>query len=118
MIQVLAGLKNIFYVPLYRAGTGYFLRIFIRRDIFHNVRETLEKRVRGNREVSGGKSQLAYMPVGGHGVGWMLVRSHGKEVHPVLSGWGWPRQGHSQGSALIQMNFEAFDFVDVETIEN
>ena len=26
--------------------------------------------------------------------------------------------GHTQGSALIQMNFEAFDFVDAETIEN
>ena len=58
------------------------------------------------------------MPVGGHGVGWMLVQSHGKEVHPVLSGWGWPRQGHSQGSALIQMNFEAFDLADLKIIEN
>ena len=48
----------------------------------------------------------------------MLVQSQGNEVLHALSGWGWPRQGHSQGSALIQMNFEAFDFVDVETIEN
>jgi hypothetical protein len=49
----------------------------------------------------------------------MLVPSHVLGVHPVLSGWWWPRQGHSQGSALIQgntVNFEAFDLADVKII--
>ena len=42
VIQVLACLKNIFsevplQVPLYRAGAEYILRVYIFRDIFHNV---------------------------------------------------------------------------------
>ena len=68
--------------------------------------------------MSGRKSHLVYVPVGGHAVGSIQVYKHVLLGHPVLSGWGWPRQGHSQGSALIQMNFEAFDLADVKTIEN
>ena len=52
--------------------------------------------------MSGRKSHLAYVPVAGHAVGSMLVQSQGNEVLHALSGWGWPRQGHSQGPALIQ----------------
>ena len=68
--------------------------------------------------MSGTESHLVQVLVGGHAVGWMPVPSHVPPVLPVLSGWGWPRQGHSQGSALIQMHFEAFDFADVKIMEN
>ena len=68
--------------------------------------------------MSGTESHLVDVLVGWHAVGWMPVPSHVLGVLPVLSGWGWPRQGHSQGSALIQMNFEAFDLADVKIIEN
>ena len=66
--------------------------------------------------MSGGKSHLVYVLAGGHAVGSIQVSKHVLEDDPVLSGWGWPRQGHSQGSALIQMHFEAFDFADVKII--
>ena len=52
--------------------------------------------------MSGGKSHLVYVLAGGHAVGSIQVSKHVLEDDPVLSGWGWPRQGHSQGSALIQ----------------
>ena len=48
----------------------------------------------------------------------MLIQSQGNEVLHALSGCGWPRQGYAQGSALIQMNFEAFDLADVKIITN
>ena len=65
-------------------------------------RETLEKRVRDRREGCGTESHLVYALDGWHAVGWMPVPSQGKVVLHALWGWGWPRQGHSQGSALIQ----------------
>ena len=80
--------------------------------------------MRDRRKGCGTESQLAYVPVGGHAVGWTQVQSHGKEVLHVLLGWGWPRRGHSQGSALIPrykgktVNFEAFDLADVKIIGN
>ena len=58
--------------------------------------------MRDRREGCGTESHLVYALDGWHAVGWMPVPSHVLGVHPVLSGWGWPRQGHSQGSALIQ----------------
>jgi hypothetical protein len=62
----------------------------------------LEKPVRDRREVSGTESHLVYVPGGGNAVGWMPVPSHILGVLHVLSGRGWPRQGHWQGFALIQ----------------
>ena len=59
-----------------------------------------------------------YVPGGGNVVGWMPGPKDVLGVLHVLSGRGWPRQGQSQGSALLQMNFKAFDLADVKTITN
>ena len=58
--------------------------------------------MRDRREGCGRESHLVYVPGGGNAVGWMPVPSHVLGVLHVLSGRGWPRQEHSQGSALIQ----------------
>ena len=68
--------------------------------------------------MSGTESHLVYVPGGGNVVGWMPGPKDVLGVLHVLSGRGWPRQGQSQGSALIQMNFEAFDLADIKIIEN
>ena len=52
--------------------------------------------------MSGTESHLVYVPGGGNVVGWMPGPKDVLGVLHVLSGRGWPRQGHSQGSALIQ----------------
>ena len=79
----------------------------------------LEKRVCGNREVSGRKSHLAYVPVGGHAVGSMLDSKHVLLGHPVLLGWGGLGEGIRKdlhGYKGKTVNFEAFDLADVKII--
>ena len=106
VIQVLACLKIYILggtaVPLYRAGAGYLLRFCIFRDIFHNVlRNAWETGPDGKGSVR------TEVPLGVRASWWEcggldVGSKPGQWGSSCTIGVGWPRQGHSQGSARIQ----------------